>query len=139
MKKLFVIAIAALLLPLAASASCTYTTDAGSSTTKSVCTTTTEAAPTLVTEGRSLDGLSGLVVIATASSAWTAGGKLNAYIWSPQAAAWVRAPDFDLTVPAATGQAWAGFFIPVPNGRIDYKPAGVGAVTTTIYMIGARP
>jgi hypothetical protein len=136
MKKLLAVALA-IFLPLAASASCTYTTDTGSSTTKSVCTTTSEAAPTLVSEGRALDGLAGMFIIATASSAWTAGGTLNAYIWSPQAGVWVRAPDYDLTVPGSTGQAWGAFYIPVPQGRIDYKPAGVGAVTTTIYMVGA--
>lgn len=137
MKKLVAVFLA-LSLPLAASASCTYTTAAGSSTTKSVCTATTEAAPTLVTEGLSLSGLYAVAVVATASSAWTAGGTLYAYLWSPQAGAWVRAPDFDLSVPATTGNAWPAIYVPVNQGsRIDYKPNVVGAVTTTIYMIGA--
>jgi hypothetical protein len=90
-----------------------------------------------VSEGRALDGLAAFVVIATASSAWTAGGTLLAYLWSPQAGVWVRAPDYDLTLPASTGQAWPAIYVPVANGRIDFKPNVVGAVTTTIYMVGA--
>lgn len=138
MKKFLVALALAAALPLSALASCTYTAP-DANTVKSVCTTTTEAAPTLVTEGLSLSGVRAFNVVATASSAWTAGGTLNAYIWSAQAGAWVRAPDFDLTLPATTGQAWQAVFVPVNQGsRIDYKPSVVGAVTTTIYMVAVK-
>lgn len=130
-------ALLTLALPLLASAACTYATAGGSSTTVATCTTTTEAAPTLVTEGRSLDGLAGFTVALRSSGTSTAGGALLAYLWVQGAQAWVRAPDLDLTAQALTGQVWPGFVVTVPQGRIDYRPSGLGANTTTIYIIGA--
>lgn len=132
-----VAALLAVLLPLASWASCTYATAGGSSTTVATCTTTTEAAPTLVTEGISLAGLAGLTVVVKSTGTMTAGGTFQAYLWELNSASWVRAPDLDLTAQALAGQAWPGFLITVPQGRLDYKPTGTGANTTTIYLIGA--
>lgn len=131
MKKLAVVLLA-LALPLLASAACTYSTGGDVAT----CTSTTESAPTLATEGRPLDGLKGLTVIVTAPGAMTAGGTFQAYLYH-QVAGWVRAPDLDLTAQALAGQAWPGFVVTVPAGRIDFKPTGTGAQTTTIYMVGS--
>ena len=115
----------AVLLPVFAHATCTYSALGDVAT----CTATTESAPTLATEGRPLDGLKGLTVIATSTGAMTAGGTFQAYLYHPEAG-WVRAPDLDLTAQALTAQAWAGFAVTVPSGRIDYKPTGTGANTT---------
>lgn len=135
MKKLAAV-LAALCLPVLASAACTYSGADGASNVIITCTTGTETAPTLATQGLRLEGLAGLTVVATAATAMTAGGQLQAYLYVPAAASWVRAPDLDLTVQALTGQAFPGFTVSVPFGRIDYRPSGTG-LATTISIQGA--
>ena len=138
MTKLFA-ALLALVLPLLASAACTYSSGTEWSTRIATCTTTTEAAPTLVTEGLSLGGKKGMTVAAESSGTMTAGGTFQAYLWIASAASgagrWLRAPHLDLTAQALTGQVWPGFAVTVSAGRIDYRPAGTGALTTTIHLI----
>jgi len=133
MKKLLVVPLLIVaFLAQPAQAACTYSTTGDVAT----CTATTESAPTLATEGRPLDGLKGLTVIVTSTGTMTAGGTFQAYLYHP-VAGWARAPDLDLTAQALTAQAWPGFVVTVPAGRIDFKPTGTGANTTTIYMVGA--
>lgn len=140
MKRLLIVPLLVLaFLALPAEASCTYSTPGGSTTTVVTCTATTEAAPTLVSEGRSLANLRGLTVIVESSGTMTAGGTFQAYLWNLGSSSWVRAPELDLTAQALAKQAWPGFVVTVPQGRIDYKPTGTGANTTTIYLIGAGP
>lgn len=138
MTKLFS-ALLALALPLLASAACTYSSGTEWSTRIATCTTTTEAAPTLVTEGLSLGGKRGLTVMVESSGTLTAGGTFQAYLWFQGAnsgnGAWVRSPDLDVTAQALARQSWPGFVVTVPAGRIDYRPAGTGAATTTIHLI----
>lgn len=132
-------ALLSLALPLLASAACTYSSGTEWSTRIATCTTTTEAAPTLVTEGLSLGGKKGMTVVVESSGTMTAGGTFQAYLWTPSAAsgagAWVRAPDLDLTAQALAKQAWPGFVVSVAQGRIDYRPSGTGALTTTIHLV----
>lgn len=128
-----------ILLPVAASAACTYSTDASSSIRTTTCTATTEAAPTLATEGVSIFNRAGLTVAIESSGAMTAGGTFQAYWYNPASGAWVRLPDWDLTAQALTKQAWVGFRIPVPVGRLDFRPTGTGANTVSIYLVTAGP
>jgi hypothetical protein len=102
---------------------------------KAVCTTGTEAAPTLVTEGLDLWSLTGFVVHAEAAAAMTAGGLLKAYVWNPVTARWNPVPDLDLTVAALQYQAFAGFAVSSGIGRIAYVPSGVGQAVT-LYIVG---
>jgi hypothetical protein len=100
---------------------------------KAACTTGTEAAPTLATEGMSLDQVGGFVVHAQAAGAMTAGGKLKAYLWNVKAARWNPAPDLDLTVAALQFQGFVGFAVPSAQGRAAYLPSGVG-VAVDVYI-----
>jgi hypothetical protein len=128
--------------PVYSLAVCTYTTQIGSGTTVASCNETTELAPTLVTEGKSLDKVRGVVVMAVrtgASGAMTAGGKLNAWLYSPSAGMWVRTPDLDVTAAAQTNQAWTAMEVMVPRGRIDYRPSALGAGNTLVYIHGYAP
>lgn len=119
-------------------ATCTYSTAAGSATTVASCNATTELAPTLATEGKSLAGVTGLRVMAVASGNMTAAGKLAAYLYSADAGRWVRAPSRDLTISAAaTNEAWPDISVAVSLGRIDYRPLGAGANNTLIYVTGS--
>lgn len=117
-------------------ATCTYTTQVGSGVTVASCNETTEAGPTLISHGKPLDQTRGLVVSAVHTSAMTAGGTFQAWTWVPTATQWVRTPDLDLVAAAATNQTWAAFQVLVPRGRIDYRPSGVGAGNTLIYISG---
>jgi hypothetical protein len=100
---------------------------------KAVCTTGTELAPTLVTEGMSLEGVSGFVVHAQAAGAMTAGGKLLCHLWNTKTLRWNPCPDLNLTVVAAQYQSFVGFAVPAPVGRVSYVPSGVG-VAVDVYI-----
>ena len=138
---LLVNAVALVLLlayPVYTLATCTYTrtTSPGQNTTIQTCNTTTETGPTLSTDGQPV-GRTGVVsVFAKGSAAMTAGGKLEAYVYNADAAQWFRYPAADLTAVASTNQTWAPVDVSVPNGRVDFKPAGIGAITTTVYVVG---
>ena len=123
---------------LAVSATTTYNTNSG----RIVYVTADSGsaiAPGAVTDGISLEGLYGLVVIVEASGTMTAGGTLQCYVWNPQGTNWVRNPDLDLTVSALQRQAFPGIFIASARGRATWVPNGVGSVATTVYMIGSGP
>jgi hypothetical protein len=118
----------------------TWTQDATLSTyqaavAKAVCTTGTEADPTLVTEGLDLWSLTGFAVHAEAAAAMTVDGLLKAYAWNPVSARWNPVPDLDLTVAALQYQAFPGFEVTSGIGRIAYVPSGVGQAVT-LYLVG---
>lgn len=137
--KAFSLALALSLIPSLALGATTWTADATlpvhqGTAAKAVCTTGTEAAPTLVTDGLPLAGLRGFVVHAEAAGAMTAGGKLVAYLWNPVSARWNPSPDLDLVVQAVQFQSFAGFVVAAPNGRVAYAPSGVGQAVT-LYVV----
>lgn len=130
---------AALLVPTLAFGSTTWTTDTTLETfvarvVKAACTTGTESAPTLVSQGIDLLGLAGCAVHAEAAAAMTGGGKLLAYVWEPVVGRWNAAPDLDLVVSAIQYQAFAGITVPADVGRLAYVPSGVGQAVD-IYLI----
>lgn len=137
MKTLF--AAVALLLSLPAYATITWTSADNGLVSIASCTSTTESAPTLVTEGLSLAGVKGIVVVIETAGTLTAGGVLQAYIWNDSAGtpSWVRVPDHDLTVQALAKQAFSGFAVTSPRGRIAFIPSGVG-LASTIYITATR-
>jgi len=114
---------------------------------KVVCGDGDEVAPTLVTEGLSLDVPSGFfadpaqgfsVTAAADSTRTITSGTLKAYTWDTNAAAWARCPDLDLTVTEAGGRylSWSGFTVTSPKGRIAYIPSVVvlSAGGITLYL-----
>lgn len=131
-------ALLALALPLLASASCTWTSIDQYSA-KVVCTTGTEAAPTLVTAGVALNMVA-FTLTAEADSGQTlsGAGTWQAYLWIESAGGWARAPDLDVTVGVTTlrRQAWAGFTVAGRRGRIAYAPSGVTVSSggNTLYV-----
>jgi hypothetical protein len=130
-----------LLVPTLALGATTWTTDTTVPTNqatvaKAVCTTGTESAPTLVTEGLDLWALTGCTVNAEAAAAMTAGGKLLAYTWNPVTSRWNPVSDgsLDLTVSAVQYQAFSGLTVTADIGRIAWVPSGVGQAVT-IYIV----
>lgn len=133
----FIAALLALALPLASWASCTWTSIDQYSA-KVVCTTGTEAAPTLVSEGVALNMVSYSLAAEADSGQTLTSGSWAAYLWIESAGGWARAPDLDVTVGAA-GQrrlAWPGFTVAGRRGRIAYVPASVvvSAGGNTLYV-----
>jgi len=95
-----------------------------------------QSAPTAATDGLSLDGIGAVsVILGTASNA-TAGGTLQAYVYNPESGNWNRVPDLDLTAIASTKQSWPAIYVPVSRGRVTWIPNGLGAVVTTVYIVG---
>lgn len=135
--------LAGLLASPAARAACTWST-LTSTTYKVVCTTGNESAPTLESEGAPLGYFRGFNVTAEADSGQTftaaPGGTLQAYLWVDAAQAWVRVPDLDLSIGAASvrRQAFMGFQVVSPRGRIAYVPVSVtlSAGGITLYVAG---
>jgi hypothetical protein len=114
---------------------------------KAVNTTGTEAAPSAATDGADLAFLSGgFTVFAEADNAQTftasPGGTLQAYLYDDVVGAWARCPDLDLAISVASQrrQAFSGFNVYSPRGRVAYAPASVtlsgGGVT--VYVQGSR-
>jgi hypothetical protein len=139
MKKLAV-ALLLSLFALHASAATTWSNGAWlfggpGSTVIATCSTGTESAPTLATQGISLANLAGFVVHAETAGTMTAGGLLKAYLYNAETGSWISAPDLDLTVQALAKQSFSGFTVTAPAGRIAYVPSGVG-VAVTIYIVG---
>ena len=113
----------------------------------------TEAFDAAATDGASLRSASGwdVYVEADASQTLSGAGTLLAYWYSDNQARWFRAPDFDITVPAAAasnrgyyplaGSPGKGIPVIVQSGRIGYAPNGVtvssGAVTIYIDVYAA--
>lgn len=103
---------------------------------KAVCTTGTEAAPTLATVGLSTASLVSVVVVVESSSAFGAGARLNAYTWNQFSAAWSRQPEADLELDATLEAQTIGPLNPGPVGRLVFAPSGLAAAST-ITLIGS--
>ncbi len=103
------------------------------------CTTGTESAPTLITEGLDLDRVKGLTVSYEAAGAITISGVLKAYLWNPISEQWNRAPDIDLTATTAdVDQEWGLEVVGHPPGsRIAFVPVGIG-VAGSLYIRGGK-
>jgi hypothetical protein len=134
-------ALAVLVLASRTSGTTTWTTDTTVPTNqatvaKAVCTTGTESAPTLVTEGLDLWALTGCALHAEAAAAMTAGGKLLAYAWNPVTSRWNPISDgsLDVTVSAVQYEAFSGLTVTADIGRIAWVPSGVGQAVT-IYIV----
>jgi len=113
----------------------------------------TEAFDAAATDGASLRSASGWDVYVEADSGQTlsGAGTLQAYWYSDNQARWMRAPDFDITIPAAAasnrgyyalaGSPGKGIPVLVQSGRIGYAPNGVtvssGGVTIYIDVYAA--
>lgn len=128
-----VLAAIALAFPAQAFAGTTWST-LSNITSKAVDTTGTGSAPTLATDGLNLAALgrsNGFAIAyeSTTGSAFTA-CTLVVFLYIPNAASgvglWMRANDLDLTVLAQTSQAFAGFRVFSPRGRIAFVPLGCG-------------
>lgn len=103
---------------------------------KAVCTTGTEAAPTLATEGLSAASLASVVVVVESGSAFGDGARLNAYTWNQFSAAWSRQPEADIELDATLKAQTIGPLNPGPVGRLAYAPSGLAAAST-IILIGS--
>jgi hypothetical protein len=124
--------------PVFATTTWTVVQDAGYAL--AACTTGSEAAPTLVTQGLKLDGMRSITVSAEASVALTAASAgLKAYLWNPISAQWNRAPDLDLTTVNVTDQSWAAFSVSgaLKGSRVAWVPDGAGQAVS-IYIMGAK-
>lgn len=139
MTKLILAALLALLLPLTASAACTFT-NAGA-VNVNTCTTGTESTLTQSsTEGLSLDSaffskpVTGLAVHVETAGTMTAGGFLQAYLQNPITGQWNRAPDLDVSVSALARQSFLGLRVVSSKGRLAYLPSGVG-LASVIYLV----
>lgn len=107
------------------------------------CTSGSESAPTLVTEGLALSPVKGrpvgsLVVHGEAAGAQTV-GTYRAYLWNPVTARWNRATDLDIVNTTDRYQASSGIVVPgaYTGGRIAYVPNGVG-VAINLYLVGTK-
>lgn len=106
----------------------------------------TGSAPTLATDGASLNGASHFQVVVSAVEGQTlsGAGSLHCYYRSTKAARWMRCrSDFDITVNVAgvrdlPSRAFEAF----PGGRIMYVPSGVtvsGGTTVDVTIeVGTR-
>ena len=124
--------------PLYASTTWTVVQDQGYAL--ATCTSGSESAPTLVTEGLKLDGMRSITVSAEASVALTAvAAGLKGYLWSPITEQWNRAPDLDLTTVNVTDQSWASFTVTgaLKGSRVAWVPDGAGQAVN-VYIMGAK-
>lgn len=106
----------------------------------------TRSAPTLDTEGLPLGSVDAAALVLEAASGQTlsGGGTMKCYYYDPSVAAWVRAPDADLTMPSGTsGQrriTFQGLAVVGKRGRILYAPSSVtvsGGATVKVYLLGS--
>jgi hypothetical protein len=111
--------------------------------------TTSEAltfgAPTLVTQGMVLDGITGYRVTVCAASGQTlsGAGALNAYYWNPVVSAWARVPALDIAVGASSVrcEGFGDLQTFVARGRVFYAATGVtvsSGTTVTVYIEGSQ-
>lgn len=135
MKKLCAVLLLSL-IALQAEATTTWSNGSSARVSIATCSTGTESAPTLATQGLELANVSGFSVHAETAGTMTAGGLLLAYVYNPEGSgSWNRAPDMDLTVQALAKQSFTGFQVTSYAGRIAYVPSGVG-VAVTVYIVG---
>ena len=126
-------------VPAAASASCTWSQTGNLAT--GTCTTASESAPTLGTEGLDLStcGKGVLITLAADSTRTLSGtGTVKIYVWTA-AGAWAEVPDLAQSVTSSSVryQSFPGLFLAVGNrGRIAAVPSSVGvsAGGSTIYL-----
>lgn len=103
----------------------------------------TRAAPTLATEGMTLDGCNGYRVIVEAEATRTlTSGTLQAWYYDETLAAWIRNPDLDLTITGASQrrQVWGDSTVSTPLGRVLYAASSVvvsGGTTVTVYIVAS--
>jgi hypothetical protein len=101
-------------------------------------------APTLATQGLSLDNVQGYSVTACAASSQTlsGAGTLTAYVYDDAVGLWSRIPELDLTVGTATIRCitFLGVWAAAPRGRVAYVPTTVTASSNsvTVYMIAEK-
>lgn len=130
--KRFLVVAAAILFPLPALATCTWTTDAGTTSGKVVCTATNESAiagTAGTTVGWQADKCAkGMVFTVCTDSGQqvTAALTLSMFLYNPWAALWSKAPDLDLTsatiAAAQRCQSFPGIWSVVPGGRVAVIP-----------------
>ena len=109
------------------------------------CTSGSESAPTLVTEGMALTQtnrrgkVGSLAIHAEAAAAMTAGGFLKCYLWNPVSEQWNECPDLTITVTALQDEAYAGIEVPGAffASRVAFVPSGVGQAVN-IFHFGVR-
>ena len=101
---------------------------------------TTEAVPTLVTDGFSVDEVAGITVHVMAGAGETinaAGGIITGYRWDEVALVWNLASELDYLITAADVGA-RGFSYPiqilVPRSRIALIATGVGVSAGTLTL-----
>lgn len=112
-------------------------TATGSRSVKAVCTTGTEAAPTLATEGMQLDSVDGftLYLAADAGQTITGGTSLKCYLRNRIDGVWARFADWDVSLGAgnftvqettfAGPSAGKGWPIIDRADRLAFVPSGV--------------
>lgn len=107
----------------------------------------TAAAPTLVTEGLSLDSIDGFRVILSAPSGQTlaGAGTLKAYYWDTTYEEWVRNPDLDIEVTSSHASVrrvvFADQAVFAPVGRLYYAASAVtvsSGTTVDIRIVGVN-
>lgn len=106
----------------------------------------TGTAPTLSTEGQSLEDLAAVSVVVEvavpASQTLSGAGSLACYVYDPFIAAWSRLPacDFAVTSSAVARQAFEAVDVLTPRaGRVLWVPVGVtvsAGSTVTVYQLG---
>lgn len=107
--------------------------------------TTNDSAPTVASEGMSLQSVAGFKVVLEADSGQTlsGAGSLACFTWDDSIAGWARLSDADITVPAAiTSNRRYGavsFQVQAPRGRIAFIASSVtvSAGGLTLYMIAS--
>lgn len=88
------------------------------------------SAPTLATEGVSLEFVKNWRVIVSADSGQTlaGAGTLQAYHYNPTTG-WARNPDLDLTISVTAStyrsQVFSDVLVGPPMGRLRYVPSGI--------------
>lgn len=128
MKKILAVFIS-LMLPLVASATCTWTSTSGTSSTV-VCTTGNESAPSAITDGIALQGCSkGVAFFVSADSGQTlsGAGAVRIYVYDPDAGRWGELYDEARTISVGSRRDYAlpGLYIYANNGRVAAIPSGV--------------
>jgi hypothetical protein len=124
-------AIAALFFAAPALATCTYAQQGKGSGT-AVCTTSTEAMPTLTNQGWNFDfgwcpkGVTAFICAETGKTL-TAVGSMKLYVWHPVVQLWGEAPNQaqSVTVTGARCQQLDGIWTVVGGGRFAILPSGV--------------
>lgn len=124
------VALASVIVPTPAVGSCTYV--ATTYSLETTCTTDTEAAPTLVTEGFPLRSTNPRVEIKSftvhveADSGNFTGGTYDGYVWNVLTLKWNLNPDLVINVTAGVPRQAKAYTVSGPVGRVAWVPTGVG-------------